>query len=85
MNWNEDTHTKFNSMIAKVPGPMQKLAQDMVTKKATELCTQEGRDEISEKDMVDAFFDVTPFGFHGPMKCDMEALDIHYEQYGYER
>ena len=27
----------------------------------------------------------TPFGFHGPMKLDMEELGIDYKKYGYEK
>jgi len=72
-------------MIAKVPGPMQGFAGDAVARKAQKIVEKDGRSEITLKDMVDAFFEATPFGFHGPMKTDMEALGINYEQYGYEK
>jgi len=85
INWEKKTEEKFKQMRAKVPGPMQGFAQRQVTKKAEELVSKDGRNEITEKDMIDAFFEATPFGFHGPMKTDMEALDIDYTQYGHER
>ena len=44
---------------------------------------QDSRSEVSLKDVIDAFFMETPFGFHGPMKMDMDALGIDYEKYGY--
>ncbi len=72
-------------MIEKVPVFMQELAKEKVSKKAEELVTNDNRTEITEKDMVEAFFEATPFGFHGPMKSDMESLGIDYTQYGHLR
>jgi len=84
-NWEKEVQEKFNQMIDKIPGPMQKFARDAVTKKAEKLVTTDGRSEITEKDMVDAFFEATPFGFHGPMKTDMEIIGIDYTQYGHKK
>jgi len=85
LDWEKDAEEKFNQMIKRVPGPMQQLAKDTVVKKAEALVTKDSRKKVTEKDMVDAFFEATPFGFHGPMKTDMEAIGIDYEQYGHER
>lgn len=81
--WEESTQEKFNSMLAKIPTFMRSIAGEKVSQKAEDLAFNEGRSEVTEKDMVDAFFAATPFGFHGPMKVDMESLGIDYKQYGH--
>ena len=85
LSWEKNTEEKFNQLIEKVPVFLRDTAKDQVTKKAESLVTKDNRSEITEKDMIDAFFTVTPFGFHGPMKCDMEALGVDYTKYGYKR
>ena len=85
IQWNKSTEEKFNQMIERVPIFLRDMAKDQVSKKIEEIVKSAQRSEITEKDLVDAFFEVTPFGFHGPMKVDMEALGIDYTQYGYTR
>lgn len=84
MNWDQATKQKFDQMIQKIPVFMRPIALDKVSKKAEGLALKDRRSEINEKDMVDAFFEATPFGFHGPMKADMESLGIDYVKYGHE-
>jgi hypothetical protein len=81
--WEAATQDKFNQMIAKIPPFLRPVAQGKVSKKAEALALKEQRKEVSEKDMVDAFFLETPFGFHGPMKTDMRDLGIEYTKYGH--
>jgi hypothetical protein len=83
--WEKSIQEKFDQMIAKIPPFLRPIAQAKVSKKAEALAQKENRQEISEKDMVDAFFMETPFGFHGPMKTDMQQLGIDYLRYGYEK
>jgi hypothetical protein len=85
ISWEKSAEEKFKQMIGKVPAVMRGVAKAQISKKAEHIVKGDNRQEITEKDMVDAFFEVTPFGFHGPMKTDMEALDIDYTQYGHER
>ena len=85
VNWEPTAGEKFDQLIAKVPAVMRSLAQNKVSQKAAEIITKEGRELANEKDLVDAFFEATPFGFHGPMKCDMEAIGLDYTRYGYQR
>lgn len=72
-------------MLTKIPVFLRAIAQDKVGKRAERIATEGGRTEVSEKDMVDAFFAETPFGFHGPMKTDMESLGIDYIKHGYDK
>ena len=83
VTWDEGTKKLFDQLIAKVPGPMQGFAEDRVSRKAENTVREDGRSEVTEKDMIDAFFSETPFGFHGPMKTDMESLGIDYTKYGH--
>ena len=85
MIWEIDVEDKFKRMIEKVPVFMRGIAQEKVSKKAESLAQKDNRQEVTEKDMVDAFFAETPFGFHGPMKSDMEALGIDYQKYKYQK
>ena len=83
--WDKPTEEKFLRMIEKIPIFLRGIAKEKVSKKAESIVGKENRVEVCEKDMVEAFFSETPFGFHGPMKSDMEALGIDYTQYGYKR
>ena len=85
IQWEAETQKQFQQMLEKIPIFMRPIAKDKVTKAAEEMVRRDNRSVIEEKDMVDAFFEATPFGFHGPMKCDMEDLGIDYQKYGHER
>lgn len=83
--WDKDAEEQFRKLIEKVSVFLRGIAREKVSKKAEGIAGKEGRMRVTEKDLVDAFFAETPFGFHGPMKSDMEALGIDYTKYGYER
>ena len=83
--WQKDTEEKFKQLVEKVPVFLRSIAQDKVAKKAEDIAKRDSRSEIGEKDLVDAFFTETPYGFHGPMKTDMESVGIDYTKYGYKR
>ncbi|MFA5059555.1 MAG: PCP reductase family protein [Candidatus Omnitrophota bacterium] len=83
MNWDPDTDTKFKQLIEKIPIFLRAVAQEKVSNRAENIAAKENHLEVTEKDLVDAFFAETPFGFQGPLKCDMEALGIDYTKYGY--
>ena len=85
INWKKSTREKFDLMIGKIPVFLRSIAEKKVLEKVESIVRQENRSEISEKDMVDAFFAATPFGFHGPMKSDMEEFGIDYKKYGHEK
>ena len=85
MIWEKGVQEQFGFMIEKVPVFMRPIAQEAVLKKLEALLVQDKRSDVTQKDMVDAFFAATPFGFHGPMKADMESLGIDYTKYGYQR
>lgn len=84
MEWEAQTLGRFNQLIEKVPIFLREIAREKISKRAQEIVGNDGRQKVLEKDMVDAFFAETPFGFHGPMKSDMEDLGIDYVQYGHK-
>lgn len=83
--WEKETQEKFRKLIAKMPFVMRGIAEKKVSDKAEALAHAANKEEIGEKEMVDAFFAETPFGFQGLMKNDLKELGIDYTQYGYSQ
>ena len=85
MIWDKEARDKFEAILAKIPIFLRPTAEKKVSRKAENLALALGREAVSLKDVVDAFFSETPFGFHGPMKTDMQSEGIDYQKYGYEK
>ena len=83
IKWDDHTQQQFEQLIAKIPVFLRGMAKEKVTKRAETIVRDDNRTVIGEKDMVDAFFIETPFGFHGPLKTDMEEIQIDYTKYGH--
>jgi hypothetical protein len=83
--WDKTARENFEAILAKVPVFLRDIAQQKVSQKAEKNARTDNRMEVSQKDVVDAFFKETPFGFHGPLKMDMEAMGIDYRKYGYSK
>ncbi len=85
VTWDKPAEEKFKLMVGNIPIFLRGIAQKKVFDKAENIAWSQARSEVTEKDLVDAFFVETPFGFHGPMKIDMEEFGIDYTKYGYKR
>jgi hypothetical protein len=85
MIWDKTALENFEAVLSKIPVFLRGIARTKVSQKAEKNAGSENRLEVSPKDVVDAFFTETPFGFHGPMKMDMEELGIDYTKYGYSK
>ena len=83
--WEKTTEEKFKHLIAKTPVFLRPIAESRVSQKAQDIAAKAQHPEITEKDMVDAFFSETPFGFQGLIKNDLKDLGIDYTQYGYTK
>ncbi len=83
--WDKATEEKFKQLLDKIPIFMRGIAEEKVSQRAQRIAGESGRPTIGEKEMVDAFFAETPFGFHGPMKSDMDAAGIDYTRYGHPK
>jgi len=84
VNWDSGVLKNYEQMIAKIPIFLRPMAKDKVGKKAENNARENSRN-VSEKDIIDAFFSETPFGFHGPMITDMEEFGIDYKKYGHPK
>ncbi len=85
ISWDKDTEGKFKQIVAKMPVFMRPIAEKAITQKAEGLVKASNRAEVTEKDLVDALFAETPFGFQGLMKNDLNSIGIDYTKYGYSR
>lgn len=85
ISWDKTTEEKFKLLLGKMPVFLRGIAQAKISQKAQNLARQGNRLEISEKDMVDALFTETPFGFQGLMKNDLISVGIDYIKYGYAK
>ncbi len=83
--WDQSAYENFKKLIGKMPLVMRGIAEQKVSQKAESLVAAAGRSQITEKDLVDAFFIETPFGFQGLMKNDLTSLGIDYQKYGYPK
>ncbi len=83
VRWEDAVRQKFDQMIEKIPVFLRGIAREKVSQRAEKIARADNRFVVGEKDMVDAFFAETPFGFHGPMKMDMTDLGIAYTKYGH--
>lgn len=81
--WDKTARENYEAILAKIPVFLRGIAAKKVSAKAEMNACGDHRAEVSQKDVVDAFFMETPFGFHGPMKTDMEELGIDYGKYGH--
>lgn len=85
IQWEKTTRQKFEQLMVKIPVFMRGIAQEKISQAAQGFAKQNNRQEVIEKDMVDAFFQETPFAFQGLVKTDLQNAGIDYTQYGYER
>ena len=83
--WDPVAADKFQQMLTRMPIFARPMAEKPVARKAEELAVAEGGRAVGEGHLIDAFFEVTPFGFHGPMMTDMEAVGLDYQSFGHPK
>lgn len=85
LGWEAPVEEKFKALIAKMPVFLRGIAEQKIFQRAEGLVREAGRDVVTEKDLIDALFAETPFGFQGLMKNDLSDLGVDYTKYGYTR
>ena len=85
MEWEQTTQKNFKRLIEKMPVFLRGMAEKKVSEKAESLTREANRSQVTEKDMIDAFFEETPFGFQGLMKNDLHDIGIDYTKYGHTK
>ncbi len=83
ITWDKTTEEKFHKLLGEIPDLIRGIAEIRVTKKIESILKEQGRNDVTEKDMIDAFFAETPPGFVPAMKNGMQELRIDYTKYGY--
>ena len=84
LGWDKTAEDHLFTILEQIPALIRGIAETRVTKKAEALAMSGGRQEITHKDMVDAFFAETPPAFVPAMKQSMDELGIDYGKYGYK-
>jgi len=79
--WNAGVQAKFKQALEKMPVFQRGMAEKMITKKAFELAKEANAFEVSEKELVCAFFAETPGPFKGIMKNMLKEINIDYTKY----
>ncbi len=82
ISWEDSTFENFEKILLQIPALIRGIAETRVSKKAERIVKEANRSQITEKDMVDAFFSETPEGFIPAMKASMKDLNIDYVHYG---
>ncbi len=85
LSWDSGIQEKFKQIVAKMPVFMRPIAEKAITLKAEGLAAKDNRAQVTEKDLVDALFQETPFGFQGLMKNDLSSIGVDYTKYGYAK
>ncbi|MFA5275988.1 MAG: hypothetical protein WC417_03740 [Candidatus Omnitrophota bacterium] len=85
MNWNVDTQTKLNAMIAKIPVFHRRITQEAVIKRAEELAALRKASSVEEADVIGAFFSDVPSPFYSMMIRLLEQGGFDYKKYGFPK
>ena len=79
--WNKEAQEKFKLALSKMPFFQQRIAEKAVSTRVVLMLEEENRQEVTEKDMVLAFFKEVPGPFQGMMKDVLKQAEIDYEKY----
>ncbi len=81
--WDPAVADLYQQVLKKMPIFLRPMAEKAITKKSLANAKENGNDQVGEKELIDAFFSETPFGFHGPMMTDLEDVGLDYKKYGH--
>jgi len=81
MDWNPKAEEKFKTLVHKLPFIHRKIAEKMVTDKATELAKQRGSQTIEEEDVTKAFISESPAIFKQQMFSLMDEVGFDYKRF----
>jgi hypothetical protein len=85
ITWDQNARAQFLQILEQIPALIRGIAETRINKKVENILRQDNRFLVTEKDMVQAFFEETPPGFIPAMKDGMDSLGIDYAKYGYPK
>lgn len=81
ITWNPQVEEKFKAALANMPLFYRRVAEKMVRERAEIIAQEKNKAEISEEDMVLAFFKEVPGPFKGMMKDLLREAKVDYKKY----
>ncbi len=81
MEWEKSALTKYKNMIQRIPLFHREIADQVVTKKATQNAQKRGSEIVEECDILRAFFSEVPMTFYGLMIRLFEEVGFDYNKY----
>jgi hypothetical protein len=81
MKWNPDVEKKFNEIVSKMPLFHRRIAESLVKERAELIAQENSRPEVSEAELVQAFFQEVPPAFKEMMKKLLAEMGIEYQKY----
>ena len=76
MKWNEPAEKKFKQLLSRLPIFHRNIAEQVVMKKAEELATQRGSQQIEEPDLSEAFKSEVPEVFKSYLDQLLKDVDL---------
>jgi hypothetical protein len=85
MEWESNTKSKLEAMIAKIPIFHRGITQEAVTKRAEQSAKARNAALVEEQDVVGAFFADVPSPFYSMMIRLLDTSGFDYRKYGFPK
>jgi len=76
MNWNQKAQEIFNKILNHLPQFHRSIAERLVKESAENIAKEKNKTEVTEEDLIEAFFKEVPPAFKGMMERLFEQLGI---------
>lgn len=81
INWNPDVEKKFREIVSKMPLFHRRIAENLVKERAELIAQERNKAEVSEEELVQAFFQEVPPAFKEMMKKLLGEMGVAYGKY----
>jgi len=81
IRWDPDVEKRFNETVKKMPLFHRGIAENLVKERAEIIARDKNKSEVSEEEVVQAFFQEVPPAFKGMMKKLLHEMKIDYTKY----
>ena len=79
MDWQIDSKTKYEAMVARVPEVHRAMTRTVIGKGAEQLANERGSSIVEDQDIIKAFLKVTPQPFVTTLLGTMKAVGFDYQ------
>ncbi|UCD15627.1 MAG: hypothetical protein JSV34_00825 [Candidatus Omnitrophota bacterium] len=81
IKWEKKAQEKFKEAVSKMPLFHRRIAEKLVKESAEAIVREKNRQEVTEEDVVRAFFKEVPPAFKGMMVRLLADAGIEYKKY----